>query len=158
MELHWGELVFPSACQWVCSDQTRFSNEQQYCSLPWFAFGMNIVKEAGWVLVTEGHTPPQITCLVQSEYTTFNGASASSSSVLDMRWQRGLTVEEYLEETISWMLFYHFGNVNGEVKGAVLASGSVDSYCFNGLPACKSWMLVLHACFTSYKQKTKPCS
>lgn len=37
-----------------------------------------------------------------------------------MWWQRGLTIEEYLKETISWMLFYHFGNVNGEVKGAVL--------------------------------------
>lgn len=58
---------------------------------------------------------------------------------------------EYMKETVSWMLFYPFGDVNCAVKGAVLARETVVSYCFHGLPAYKYWILVPHACFTSSK-------
>lgn len=52
-----------------------------------------------------------------------------------------------MKETVLWMLFCHFGDVNCEVKGAVLAREMVVSCCFHGLPACKYWMLKLHVCF-----------
>lgn len=54
----------------------RFSNEQQDCASLLIAFGVNFVKGAGSVLMTDEHIPTQSTGLVQAEYVSFNWASA----------------------------------------------------------------------------------